>query len=270
MTPLATAFARERSVAERAAREAGAIIRRYYEPGVAYREKSKGNPVTEADLEANACIRHLVSEAFPDDGWLSEETADSRERLTRPRAWVVDPLDGTKEFVQHIPEFCVCVALVEAGRPVVAVSYNPAADRLYAAERGSGTTVNGIPAHVSRTVGIAEAVVLASRSEDQRGEWDAFKDRVRVRLTGSVAFKLAELSRGVGDATFTLTPKNEWDICAGTLLVEEAGGRVTDLAGAPLVFNQPSPLRPGLIASNGALHAGLLALIAEITPAASR
>src|SRR5262249_61893546 len=96
-----------------------------------------------------------------------------------------------------------------------------------------------------------------------RGEWDAFKDRVHVRLTGSVAFKLAELATGAGDATFTLTPKNEWDICAGTLLVEEAGGRVTDLAGAPLVFNQRSPLRPGLIASNGVLHAGLLALIAE-------
>ena len=270
MTHPATAFARERVVAERAAREAGAIVRRYYEPGVAYREKSPDNPVTRADLEANACILHLVSEAFPHDGWLSEETADSRERLARSRVWVVDPLDGTKEFVQHIPEFCVCVALVEAGRPVVGVSYNPAADRLYVAERGCGTTVNGTPARVSRTAAVAEAVVLASRSEDQRGEWDAFKDRVRVRLTGSVAFKLAELATGAGDATFTLTPKNEWDICAGTLLVEEAGGRVTDLAGAPLVFNQPSPLRPGLVASNGTLHAALLALIAEVARAAAR
>jgi len=268
MTPPASPFARERSVAERAAREAGAIIRRYYEPGVAYREKSKDNPVTQADLEANACIRRLLSEAFPDDGWLSEETADSHDRLARRRAWVVDPLDGTKEFVQHIPEFCVCVSLVEAGRPVVAVSYNPAADRLYVAERGGGMTVNGVPAHVSRTARVPDAVVLASRSEDRRGEWDAFKGRVRVQLTGSVAFKLAELATGAGDATFTLTPKNEWDICAGTLLVEEAGGRVTDLAGAPLVFNQPSPLRPGLIASNGTLHAGLLALIAEVAPAA--
>ena len=264
MTPPTSGFARERSVAERAAREAGAIIRRYYEPGVAYREKSKDNPVTQADLEANSCIRRLVSEAFPDDGWLSEETADSHDRLARARVWVVDPLDGTKEFVQHIPEFCVCVSLVEAGRPVVAVSYNPAADRLYVAERGCGTTVNGVPTHVSRTARVADAVVLASRSEDRRGEWDTFKDRVHVRLTGSVAFKLAELATGSGDATFTLTPKNEWDICAGTLLVEEAGGRVTDLAGAPLVFNQPSPLRPGLIASNGTLHAGLLALIAEV------
>src|SRR5581483_459340 len=227
-------------------------------------EKSADNPVTQADLEANACIRGLVAAAFPDDGWLSEETADSSERLGRRRVWVVDPLDGTKEFIQHIPEFCVCIALVEAERPIVAVEYNPAADRLYVAVRGEGTTVNGATAHVSRTARVSDARVLASRSEDKRGEWDPFKHRVHVDLTVSVAFKLAELATGMGDATFTLTPKNEWDICAGTLLVEEGGGKVTDLEGKPLRFNQPKTLRPGMIASNGTLHEGLLALIAEV------
>ena len=125
--------------------------------------------------------------------------------------------------------------------------------------RGQGTTVNGEPARVSTQREVAKAEVLASRSEDKRGEWDPFKPRCKVVLTGSVAFKLAELSVGHGDATFTLTPKNEWDICAGSLLVEEAGGRVTGLDGAPLVFNQPSPLRPGMIASNGLLHDGAAA-----------
>jgi myo-inositol-1(or 4)-monophosphatase len=260
-----TAFAREREVAVAAAREAGAIVRRYYEQGGAeVREKAPDSPLTLADLEANACIRRHVSEAFPADGWLSEETADSTERLTKRRVWVVDPLDGTKEFIQHIPEFCVCIALTDAGRPVVAVEYNPAADRLYVAVRGQGTTVNGAPARVSTTSDVARARVLASRSEDKRGEWDAFKPHCRVVLTGSVAFKLAELATGNGDATFTLTPKNEWDICAGALLVEEAGGRATGLDGKPLVFNQPSPLRPGMIASNGVLHASLLALIADV------
>jgi myo-inositol-1(or 4)-monophosphatase len=258
-------FGRERDVAEHAAREAGAIVRRYYESGVKVAEKGPDDPVTRADLEANARIHDLISAAFPDDGWLSEETADSRERLRRRRVWVVDPLDGTKEFIQHIPEFCICIALVEARRPIVAVEYNPAADRLYAAVRGEGTTVNGARARVSTTARVADAAVLASRSEDKRGEWDPFKGRVHVRLTGSVAFKLAELSTGAGDATFTLTPKNEWDICAGTLLVEEAGGRVTGLDGAPLDFNQATTLRPGMIASNGILHDGLIALIAEVT-----
>ena len=260
-----SALGRECEVAVRAAREAGAIVRRYYEGVVEAHEKRPDNPVTAADLEANTHIRTVLAHAFPGDGWLSEETADSSERLARRRVWVVDPLDGTKEFIQHIPEFCVCVTLTEAGRPVVGVEYNPAADRLYVAVRGAGTTVNGDPARVSRTARVPDAVVLASRSEDKRGEWDAFKRLVHVRLTGSVAFKLAELATGNGDATFTLTPKNEWDICAGTLLVEEAGGRVTDLAGAPLVFNQATTLRPGMIASNGALHTGLLALIDEVS-----
>jgi myo-inositol-1(or 4)-monophosphatase len=260
-----SALARERELAVRAAREAGAVIARYYVPGIAAREKGPDNPVTKADLEANACIHRLVSEAFPADGWLSEETADSTERLGKRRVWVIDPLDGTKEFIQHIPEFCVCIALVEEGRPIVGVEYNPAAGQLYVAVRGEGSTCNDARVHVSTTRNVPDAVVLASRSEDKRGEWDPFKGRVHVKLTGSVAFKLAELAAGRGDSTFTLTPKNEWDICAGSILVEEAGGRVTGLDGKPLVFNQPKTLRPGMIASNGVLHAGLLALIDEVS-----
>ena len=257
---------RERDVAVRAAREAGDIIRRWYAMPITVTEKGPDHPLTRADLESNEYIRGHIEKAFPDDGWLSEETADSSARLARRRVWVVDPLDGTKEFIQHIPEFCVCIALVEAGRPIVGVEYNPAADRLYVAVRGQGTTVNGEPARVSRQAKLADAVVMASRSEDKRKEWDPFKPLMRVALTGSVAFKLAELSTGNGDATFTLTPKNEWDICAGTILVEEAGGRVTGLEGEPLVFNQPSPLRPGMIASNGILHAARLEVTRPYRP----
>jgi myo-inositol-1(or 4)-monophosphatase len=259
-------YSRECEVAVAAAREAGAIIRRHYDGTIEAREKGPDDPVTLADLEANHCIQRHLRQAFREDGWLSEETADSTERLRRERVWIVDPLDGTKEFLQRVPEFCVCIALVEQGRPVVAVTYNPAADRLYVATRGGGTAMNGVSTRVTATAALQEAVILASRSEEKRGEWEAFKPRVRVRLTGSVAFKLAQLSAGEGDATFSLTPKNEWDICAGTLLIEEAGGRVTGLDGQPLLFNRPSPLRPGLVASNGRLHAALLSLIRELGP----
>src|SRR2546428_5762926 len=113
-----TAFARERELAERAARAAGAIVRRYYESGVGVAEKGPDNPVTRADLEANACIQALVTAAFPDDGWLSEETADSRERLGRRRGWVGDPPDGTQELIQPRPALCGCAAPVEAGVPL--------------------------------------------------------------------------------------------------------------------------------------------------------
>ena len=261
-------FERERAVAEAAAREAGAIVRRYYEKPieqVAKTDKGAGreeNWLTQADSESDEILKARLLAAFPDDGWLSEETKDSPARLAKSRVWIVDPLDGTREFTLKVPEFCVCVALVENGRPVVGVEYNPATDRLYSAARGAGTTVDGAPTRVSTTEHVALAQVLASRSEDKRGEWDPFKQYCHVVLTGSVAYKLAEIAAGNGDATFTLTPKNEWDICAGTLLVEEAGGQVTGLEGEPLVFNQRSPLRPGMIASNKRLHAGLMTLIA--------
>ncbi len=260
-------FERERAVAEAAAREAGAIVKRYYEKPieqVAKSDKGAGredNWLTQADSESDDLLRTRLLGAFPDYGWLSEETKDSPERLRKERVWIVDPLDGTREFTLRVPEFCVCVALVEQGRPVVGVEYNPATDRVYSAARGAGTTLNGARAHVSKTEHVALAQVLASRSEDKRGEWDPFKQYCHVVLTGSVAYKLAEISVGNGDATFTLTPKNEWDICAGTILVEEAGGKVTGLDGEPLVFNQPSPLRPGMIASNRVLHSALMTLI---------
>ncbi len=259
---------RELDIAIAAATAAGAVIRRYYETPLAVRHKGADNPVTAADVDADRTIRTIVAQAFPDDGWLSEETTDSRERLRRRRVWVVDPLDGTKEFIHHIPEFVVCVALVDAGEPCVAVTYEPIGDRVYAACRGAGTTLNGLPVRVSTTTDLAHARVLASRSEDARGEWTAYKPHCRVELTGSVAFKLARVAAGDGDATFSLTPKNEWDICSGTLLVLEAGGVITDRYGASLRFNQPDPLRSGLIAASKPLFGPLTDLIRRIEDAA--
>jgi len=259
-------FERELEVAVRAARAAGAIVRDFYDGGVAvdYKDSARDNPVTAADTQADACIRETVRGAFPHDGWLSEETADSRERLSRRRVWIVDPLDGTKEFVQHIPELCVCIALVEDGMAVLGVSFNPITDELFAAARGRGLTVNGVAAHTSATAELRQARILASRSEDKRGEWDAFKPRLRVELTGSVAYKLALIAAGRGDGTFSLTPKHEWDICAGTALLEEGGGRITDCHGQPLRFNRERPLLPGLIATNAPLYEPIRALIAEV------
>jgi myo-inositol-1(or 4)-monophosphatase len=259
---------RELEVAIAAARAAGALIRRYYDAPLDVRHKGKDNPVTAADEDANHAIRALIAAAFPDDGWLSEETADSSERLHRPRVWIVDPLDGTKEFIQHIPEFCVCIALVEHGEPRVAVTYDPIGDRVYAARHGAGATLNGAPIRVSGITELAKARVLASRSEDARGEWTAYKPHCRVELTGSVAYKLARVAAGDGDATFSLTPKNEWDICSGTLLIAEAGGVITDRFGAPLRFNQPDPLRPGLIAAPRPLFDSLWTLICRFETAA--
>lgn len=255
---------RELDVAIAAARAAGSVIRDAFETPCTVHDKGAGDPVTAVDIAANAAIHRLVTAAFPADAWFSEETSDSGHRLAQPRVWIVDPLDGTKEFIDHVPEFAVCVALVEGGEPVVGVSYEPIGDRLYAARRGGGTTCNGSRVRVSAGTELATARVLASRSEDARGEWAPFRAHCQVLLTGSVALKLARVAAGEADATFTLTPKNEWDICAGTLLIREAGGVITDRDGHPLRFNEPDPLRPGLIAANALLHRQLRELIARV------
>jgi myo-inositol-1(or 4)-monophosphatase len=250
---------RELDTAREAARAAGQVLLRYYGGGLDVQEKSADNPVTAADLESNELLKSTILGAFADDAWLSEETADSEERLDRKRVWIVDPLDGTKEFISEIPEFCVCIALVEDGLPRVAVEYNPVRDELFFATKGGGAFLNDARIQVSTQADLRHAHVLASRSEEARGEWDAYRPLMKVELTGSVAYKFALVASGRHDATFTLTPKNEWDVCAGTLLVTEAGGMVTEPGGRALRFNNRATLlEQGLVASNGILHRPIL------------
>lgn len=255
-------YARELAIAQSAALEAGAILERHFRDR-AYQIDSKGkdNPVTTADFEADAKLKELLRGGFPDYGWLSEETADDGERLNRERVWIVDPLDGTKEFIKGIPEFVVAIALAEAGSPVLGVSYNPIKRELFTGGAGHGCQLDHAPAAVSATRTLDHATILASRSETSRGEWKNYEGSMTVRAIGSVAYKLALVAAGRADATFTLTPKSEWDIASGTALIVAAGGRVTDVHGDPPRFNKKSVKVPGLIASNGHLHAALERLI---------
>src|SRR5207244_6709172 len=145
----------------------------------------------------------------------------------------------------------------------VALTYNPVRRELFYACRGQGAFCNAQPIHVSPMLHLPGALVLASRSETGRGEWERFRSVLTVRPMGSVAYKLAQVAQGTCDMTFSLVPKNEWDICAGTLLVTEAGGHVTDLQGQPFRFNQPETLRAGLIATTGHLLDQVLGLTQE-------
>jgi myo-inositol-1(or 4)-monophosphatase len=248
------------AAAKEAAYRAGEVILSYYRSHYEVQSKGVDNPVTTADLAANRILRETLLGAFPEAGWLSEESADDAVRLQHDYVWIIDPIDGTKEFIQGLDEFVVVVALVVQQQVTVAVTYNPVRQELLHACRGQGAFCNDQPIHVSTRARLPGALVLASRSETGRGEWDRFQALLTVRPMGSVAYKLAQVARGLYDMTFSLVPKNEWDICAGTLLVTEAGGQVTDLQGQPFRFNQPDPLRAGLIATNGLLHAQVLRL----------
>lgn len=250
-------------LAQEAAHAAGRVIMSYYKDEYDIQEKGKGNPVTTADLEADKVLKATLLGQRPDDGWLSEETKDSPDRLGRDRVWIVDPIDGTKEFIQGIPQFAISIALAVEGRIMVAVIYNPARDELYAAVRGEGLTLNGQPARVSDLTDLARASILASRSEVARGEFDQFKDDYEITPIGSIAYKLALVASGKADLTFTLTPKNEWDFAAGYLLVTEGHGKVLVLGDHPQTFNCPNPLVTGVVATNGHLHDPVLELIGK-------
>jgi myo-inositol-1(or 4)-monophosphatase len=236
-------YQRELAIALDAARVAGAILRRHYDHGTETWEKSKDNPVTLADLEADRAIAAQLTEAFPNDAVLSEETIREDSRLEKSRVWIVDPMDGTKEFTKRIPEFAVSIALTEDGEPVVGVIHNPAADVTVWASRGGGAFRDGESVAVSSCERLSDAVVIASRTEISRDQFAPYDGWFReLRPVGSIAWKLACVACGDGDLNISVAPKNEWDVCAGDLLVREAGGIYVDFAGETRRYNQPKTL----------------------------
>ena len=232
-----------------------------FTPGAIETEYKVGHdPVTEADRALDAVLRkELLRDG---EGWLSEESVDDPIRLQRSRVWVVDPIDGTREFVKGIPEFCASIGFVENGRPVAGGIYNPATGETFLGSIDSGVTYNGKPSQPSQRKTLDGALVLASRSEVKRGEWKPFENAAfKIRPMGSVAYKLALVSAGLADITFTLTPKNEWDVVAGAALVQSAHGFVSTLDRATLTANRRNPLLSGLLASGPFLKDQLLALV---------
>lgn len=247
---------------------AGQVFARFTPGAIEAEYKAGHDPVTEADTAVDAVLRQeLLREG---EGWLSEESVDDFSRLEKKRVWIVDPLDGTREFVAGIPEFCVSVAMVEDGVPVAGGICNPATCELFLGSLDSGVTYNGKSARASQRTSIEGAVVLASRSEIKRGEWKRFdKASVIVRPMGSVAYKLALVAVGLADITFTLTPKHDWDIAGGAALVSSAGGFVSTLENSPLRCNRKSPLLSGLLAGGPALRDELFSLVSHYLPAKS-
>ena len=241
---------------------ARAVVERYAPGQIVAQRKAGGDPVTEADM----ALDHLLRETLlgPGEGWLSEETVDSSARLDAHHVWIVDPLDGTREFVEGLDEWCISVAFVEHGRGIAGGIWNPARDELVVGSLAGGVTLNGRAAHVKDRADLGGATVLASRTEVGRGQWRRFEHApFNVTPMGSVAYKLARVAAGLDEATFTLVPKNEWDVAAGTILVQAAGGIVRDTNGDELRFNQPATLLPGLVAAGPKLFDSLTACIAE-------
>ncbi len=259
---MSSPYQKELQIAQQAAEAAGKVILQYYEGDYHVSQKSPNNPVTTADFEADTLLKEQLRTPFPDYGWLSEESKDDLARLDREIIWVVDPIDGTKEFISGIPEFVISIGLVQGDRPVAGVLYNPVKGEMYAGSRGEGAYLNGRKLTVSDTEELREATLLVSRTESKNGHVDKFADYIKAfKPSGSVAYKLALAAAGTGDIFVSVYSKNEWDICAGDLVVNEAGGTMTDIYGNPVTYNnRETKIQDGIIAGNATIARQMLEL----------
>ena len=268
---MAAQFAHELEVATYLARQAGKVVMTHYHGDVVVEYKDEREPVTVADREADQLIRAGLRDAFPADGLLSEEAEDDPERLARKRVWIIDPVDGTTEFIDKTGEFVVQIALTVTGQPVLGVLYGPVHDQLYYAVRGQGAFAvhDGrlTALHVSQQPDLGQMCLVASRSH-YAGFVEAARRRLgidSVRRLGSVGLKIGQLSQGDCDLYLASRVCKEWDLCAPHAVLLEAGGVLTDLWGRVPVYNQAlvSECR-GVAASNGQAHGQILAACAPL------
>ena len=252
----------ERELAQltRTIRKAGARALEVARQGFEVYRKKDRSPVTTADLEVNRILQEMWETHFPGDGWLSEESPDDLSRLDKARVWVVDPIDGTKAYVNRVPEFCISVGLVEKGVPILAAILNPSTEELFTARRGEGLCLNGKPISPVRPADTVSHVMV-NPWEFHGGRWADLNGKVRCQTMYSIAHSLALVAAGRMQATLTIEPENEWDLAAGVLLVTESGGTVADAEGRTFTFNQPTPRFLGVIAVAATAPEGLRLLL---------
>jgi len=228
-------------------------------------DDTRHETIRNAERRLSDALREALLESG--EGWLCEEDTDDPARLSCGVAWVIDPVDGTQEFITNVPEWSISVGLVVDGDAVAGGIYNPMTDELFLGSSNLGISYNRRAVAAPAKTSFDNAVVLASRQECNRGEWARFEPcNFTIRPTGSIAYKLALVAAGLADATWTLSPKNEWDVAAGVALINAARARVSLPGGAPVHFNRKETLLPGLVASQADIWDEVTSLLATVAP----
>ena len=244
-----------------AARQSGEIAKKFFKNDPDVTDKPDGaGPVTEADLAVNAMLESCLAAARPDYGWLSEETEDTTVRLSTKRQFVIDPIDGTRAFIEGHRDWAHALAVIEDGVVVTGVVYLPMRNLMFAATLGGGATLNGEPTQVTDAA-LDGATVLGAKPNFDPKYWRDGTPPIKRAFRSSLAYRLSLVAQGRFDGMMTLRPCWEWDIAAGALIAAEAGACVTDQAGQPLTFNNPHPQVPGVVTAGPQLHAGLIDLL---------
>jgi len=253
---------KELAIAKRLAVEAGARLMDYYQQAFTIDWKAPGDPVTAADREASELIVRNLAHEFPTHAILSEEEPDNLSRLDESHVWMIDPMDGTREFIEHREEFAVQIGLIVEGTPVLGVVYQPTVNKLYYGAKGTGAFLesNGavIPLHVSKEEIASRMTMAISRAQHSR-RVEEIRQRLRIKSVvrmGSVGLKVGSICEGVAHLyVHTGSRTHLWDTCGPEAILREAGGRMTDIANQPLRYTTPEVRNTnGLIASNGVIH----------------
>ena len=242
-----------------AARAAGEIAARHFQrdPDVWHKPDDAG-PVTEADIAIDTMLRETLLAARPDYGWLSEETPDTPARLGTRRLFIVDPIDGTRAFIDGSRAFAHSLAVVDDGQVTAGVVFLPMMDKLYASAVGQGATLNGTPIAASVITSEANANVLTTKTNLCADHWPGGVPQITPQFRSSLAYRMSLVAEGRFDAMMTFRDTWEWDIAAGALIAAEAGAVISDGYGHPIRFNNPSAQVAGVVTGAPGLHAALM------------
>jgi myo-inositol-1(or 4)-monophosphatase len=230
-----------------ATRAAGEVAMRHFRQAPKQWEKGPGQVVTEADVAVDRLLHERLLGANPGDGWLSEESEDGPARLGRSRVWIVDPIDGTRSFAEGVPSSRSAWRWSRRA-PVVGVVLNPATDELFAAVRGGGASLNGVPIRATARDRLEGATIVASRFESRRRRFPDLLPSVEVTTIGSLAYKLALVASGRYDGYLSWRRTHDWDIAGAAVILAEAGALLTDADGLPIALNRERPVHEGLLA----------------------
>ncbi|MEH6833548.1 MAG: 3'(2'),5'-bisphosphate nucleotidase CysQ [Falsihalocynthiibacter arcticus] len=246
-----------------AAYASGEIAKKYWKKTPDVWEKSGGaGPVTEADLAIDRMLKSELTHARPDYGWLSEETEDTSDRLNREHVFIIDPIDGTRAFIEGSPAFSHSLAIAKNGVVTAAAVYLPALDRLYCATKHGNATLNRDRIDASTRSKIDGATTLAAKTNFSAHLWQGPVPQFDHHFRSSLAYRLCLIAHGRFDVMLTLRDTWEWDVAAGSLIAERAGACVTDQIGQRALFNNPRPMLHGMVAAPPEIHAGIISRLA--------
>jgi myo-inositol-1(or 4)-monophosphatase len=238
-------------------REAGALALSLFRTELRNWTKGASSPVSEADIAVNDLLERRLREATPDYGWLSEESVDDVARLAQRLVWVVDPIDGTRNYLAGKEDWCVSVALVENGSPLLASVFAPATDEFFFATRGQGASCNGSPIRATSGTGLDFARVAGPKPLVERLKNTLGDITLHPRI-GSLALRLCRVADGRLDVAFAGGNSHDWDIAAADLIVHEADGRLTALPGDAITYNRREVTHGVLVAAGHDRHSGII------------